>query len=338
MSMKPVAVLLALLSGVGLAQECQAGFRLFEHEYLATAPVCIPENPQRVLALEMGGAEMTLFAGRDLVGSGNWVLNELPVLLPELADRLGGVQSVGYPANLETVLLSDPDVILATEDAIDVAAASEIAPVVVASPEIYDDWHVGAEFWSAVLGAPELYEQMAEAYDARIAALRQALGERRSELEVSLIGASTYGAYLWLSDTAPGSVLSDVGLARPGPQALDTEAAAERYSATQYVPISDEQLDLADGDVIFVFSYAARNPETRAKESAFLEAFKQKPLWQSLGAVEAGKVYYVGGHWWRAYTYLLANKVLDDLFTNLTSADPKTVPNPLQFSARMDGR
>ena len=32
---------------------CEAGFRLFDHEYLAGDPVCIPEDPQRILALEI---------------------------------------------------------------------------------------------------------------------------------------------------------------------------------------------------------------------------------------------------------------------------------------------
>lgn len=327
---------MALLALVGvftarlsLAQTCNDGFHLFDHPQIVNGPLCLPDHPRRVLALEMSGVEMTLFAGKQLVGTADWVLNELPVLLPELADVLDAAVSIGYPANLEAVLLADPDIILTTEDAIDVASASTVAPVVVASPDIYVDWRLGAELWSAVLSVPEVYEKMTATYDARVAALQRALGERRKELAVSVVSVSTYGVSLWLPDTAPGTILTEVGLARPEAQMPIGNAATERYGTSQYIPISDERLDLADGDVIFLFTYAARDPETRDQEAAFLAAFTQNPVWQSLSAVRSGDVHEVGGHWWRAYTYLLANRVLDDLFIHLTDTDPKTVPAPL---------
>lgn len=71
--------------------ECEAGFRLFDHEYLATDPVCIPEDPQRILALEISALEMTLFTGKELVGTANWLHDEVPVLMPELAPALVSV-------------------------------------------------------------------------------------------------------------------------------------------------------------------------------------------------------------------------------------------------------
>ena len=53
----PILALLALLlvSVVPLAAqeatECEEGFRYFDHEFLATDPTCIPENPERVAYL-----------------------------------------------------------------------------------------------------------------------------------------------------------------------------------------------------------------------------------------------------------------------------------------------
>ena len=94
-----------------------------------------------------------------------------------VAERLAGVQDVGYPADLEATLGLRPDLILAVGrgaagESIDAARAGEIAPVVLADPRVYDDWQLGAEFWTAVLGAEALYERMLTNYEARVKELR----------------------------------------------------------------------------------------------------------------------------------------------------------------------
>lgn len=330
--MKTLIISLGLtVLSLGHAQ-CEAGFRLFDHELLATEPVCIPENPERVLALDMASVETALLTGKNLVGSSGWLLSEFPVLEPRFADRLAGVTDVGFPADLESVLLLEPDVILAVGgtsvgDTVDVAGAGDIAPVVVADPEIYNDWQLGMGFWSDVLGAPEVYAEMARNYDARVAELQDALAQavgQPGDLEVSVVSASTYGVSLWLPDTPPGSVLADVGLARPEAQSLVGDAAVARFGAAQYVPVSDERLDLAGGDALFYFTYAAADAETARAEADFIGELEQNPLWQALGAVQNEQAFFVGGHWWRAQTYLLANRVLDDLFTHLAGAAAAT--------------
>ena len=144
--MKKVLVLtgFALLS-FGHAQTCEDGFRRFDHELLMSEPVCIPENPERILALDMASVEMTLLTGKNLVASSGWILGEFPVLEPRFADPLSSVEDVGYPADLEKTLELQPDLILAVGrgaagDSIDAARAGDIAPLVLADPQVYDDW------------------------------------------------------------------------------------------------------------------------------------------------------------------------------------------------------
>jgi iron complex transport system substrate-binding protein len=325
--------LITLLFGVATlaaAQDCRDGQRLFDHAHLVGDAVCIPTEPQRVVALDMSALELSLMAGTPVVATASWLLDEYPVILPETADALDDLRNVGYPADLESVLLADPDLILTTEDAIDVAAARQIAPTVVASSAVLEDWRTGAEIWSEALGAENLMDRMVVTYTARIAELREALGPDRGEIEVSLIGASTYGISLWLPDTAPGGIVADAGLGRPAPQALSPAEAQERYGATRWVMISEERLDLADGDVIFLYTYAAPDPETRAEERAFIEDLRSDPLWRSLGAVRADRSYLVGSHWWRAHTYQLANDVIDDLFEILADTSAATDALPLE--------
>lgn len=325
---KFVALLGFVLFSISTAQTCEDGFRLFDHELLVTEPVCIPENPERVLALDMASVELTLLTGKNLVGSSNWILSEFPVLEPRFAEILAETKDVGYPADLEKTLLLKPDIILAVGstvagESIDAAQAGDIAPVVMADPAVYDDWQLGMSFWADVLGAPELYERMLTNYDARIGELRAALGNV-SETEISIVPLATGSTYMWMPDTAPGNVLSDVGLARPEPQTLTGEVAQERYGTVQYIQVSQERYDLLDADAIFYFTYAASDPATAEEEARFVEGLEQNPLWQSLGAVQNDRTFFVGGYWWRAQTYLLANKVIDDLFIHLTGTAAET--------------
>jgi len=301
--------------------ECEEGFHLFDHEYLAGDPVCIPENPQRILALEISALETVLFTDKELVGTANWLHSEVPVLMPELAPALEGIADTGYPANLEVTLLAKPDLILAVDGDIDMEAGSQIAPIVMPIAGLEYDWKLSMEFWSEVLGTQDLYDKMIANYEARIAEFQDALIDTP---EISLIGASSYGAYMWLEDTAPGVVLMDAGLARPESQAFSGEESVEQYDAERWILISEERFDLADADGIFVFSYATTDPETLETENAAMDAFKANPVWNALSATQADKVYYVGPHWWRAQTYLLANKVLDDLFISLTDSSAET--------------
>lgn len=327
--MKKLFVLIGLiLFSLSTAQTCEDGFRLFDHELLITEPVCIPENPERILALDMASVEMTLLTGKNLVGTANWILSELPILAPHFADVLAEVEDVGYPANLETTLLLEPDLILAVAtsvagDTIDASAAGEIAPLVVVDPAVYDDWQLGMSVWAEVLGAQDLYARMLENYDARIAELKDVLGDV-SKATVSVVPVATGSVYMWMPDTAPGKIISDVGFARPEPQTLTGEAAKARYGSVQYIQVSEERYDLLDADAIFYFTYAATDPETADDEAGNVKTLEQNPLWQSLGAVQNDRAYFVGGYWWRAQTYLLANKVLDDLFTDLAGTEAQT--------------
>ena len=327
--MKKVAVLLGLfVFSFSHAQTCEDGFRLFDHELLQGEPVCIPENPERIVALDMASVEMTLLTGKTLVGSSNWILSEFPVLEPRFAEILAETEDVGYPADLEKTLLLEPDIILAVGssvagESIDAAQAEDIAPVVLVDPAVYDDWQLGVSFWAEVLGVEELYTQMLQNYDARTGELRRALGDV-SDTEISLVPLAAGSTYMWLPDTAPGNVLADVGFARPEPQTLTGEAARERYGSVQYIQVSQERYDLLDADAIFYFTYAASDPATAEEETGFVRELEQNPLWQSLSAVRNDRAFFVGGYWWRAQTYLLTNKVLDDLFTHLTGTEAQT--------------
>lgn len=317
------------LAGTEPIQECEEGFRLFAHELLLTAPVCIPTDPQRVLPLDMASLEMTLLAGKTPTATAAWMLNEMPLLIPEFADFLAPVEGVGYPANLEQVARLAPDLILAPQDTIEYELAGAIAPVVVPDPVIYADWKLGMQFWADALNVAERYAEMEENYLARVSELQNAMGEaaeqaEQAEQEVSIVSITANGLMMWMADTAPGAILADIGLDRPASQRFVGDAALAEYGDKQWVQISTERLDLVDGDAIFYFTFATVDPEAAARANSSVDAFEQEPIWLSLDGVQAGRAYRVGGHWWRAQTYYLANQVIDDLFTHLTDTTAAT--------------
>lgn len=315
------------------ATGCEDGFHLFDHEYLATEPVCIPDNPQRVSTFDLTALELLFFTDKEIVSASEWILDETAASVPQLYERLAAIPNVGYPANVEEVLATQPDIILmyaAGDEALNYDSYAAIAPTVMTTLTV-QDWDLTAQFWSEVLGVPEVYDEMAATYAARIAELQAALPEGYENTEVSLVTGMTYGLMTWLSNSPQGKVLADIGFARPESQAL-TEEETEALGSTYWEIISKETLNLADGDVIFLFNYATTSEEVAAAEAAALEELQADPLWQSLSAVQAGNVHLFPGYWYRGSTYLFVNLMIDDIFAALTDVEP-SIPNPVnQFA------
>ncbi len=317
------------------ANECEPGFRLFDHELLATDPVCIPENPQRIASFENAATELLLFTDKEIVGTfGAFTKDELSASLPTLADKLAPITGFEWPLNLELLLETSPDLIAAYEnETMPYDQLSQIAPTVIFAAGIAEgDWKTAAEFWSEVFNVQDIYQEMLATYEARIAELQAALGEDRGDTEVSLVLASSYFNLIYTAEAPMSFILQDLGLGRPASQALNSEESLAQYENTTFAYLSDETLNLADGDVIFLFTFPSL--DTTASDQ-YLKDFQANLLWQSLNAVKNGKSYQVGAHWARGNTYLLANAILDDLFEYLADTEP-TIPNPIEAFANAE--
>lgn len=313
------------------AQECVAGFWLFDDERLATDPVCIPDNPQRIISLDMPATEFVLLNEIPIVGVFGYAADEISAVTPGLADELAGIPTFDWPPNLELITELNPDLIIAFKDSsLFYEGMEEIAPLVVYDAAYATDWKSSTAFWSEVFGKEDAYADMLATYDARVSELQAALGEDRGEIEVSAFVPSPDYPMIWLVDSAQGVILQDVGLGRREAQAVTFEEGGYAEGGADYgfVAISNERLDLADGDEIFIFTWPSTNPEVVAENMKALEDFHQTDaLWQSLTGVRNGNVHIVCAHWFRAQTYLAANLILDDLFANLTDVEP-TIPSP----------
>jgi iron complex transport system substrate-binding protein len=311
------------------AQEttCEAGFRLFEHEILEAGAVCVPENPQRVVALDPFAYELLILNGTPPVGAIGYLESVYRRNFPYLEDRLIGIENVGFPPNPEVILALDPDLIIGSYlDADQIAQLQAIAPTVNYVAFGSGDWKRPMQMTGELLGLTPLVDDLMAGYQARLDTLA-ALVENPSEIEVSIMRVQPDRLMLNLVNSFPAVVVTDAGFGRPESQAYPEAAAIERYGGAVGAFISLEEIALADGDYVFVWSNQA-NDDENADSDANWETVQDSLLWNALTAAQNGTAYRVTGHW-LGWGIFAAHGIIDDLFTYIAEVDPATVsPNP----------
>lgn len=282
----------------------ETGTREFEHAFgVAT----IPTAPQRVVALTPYAFDAAIDVGVIPVAS---VSNVGSLLEGRLAD----VETVLDPSepDLEAVIAADPDLvlILASEGEPLPARALElesIAPVVAFDFESSAQWKEIFLFFADALNKADEGTQILAEYDARVAELRESFGGQVETTEVRVVRVSAgEGVRIYLRDSFPGTVLDDVGFARPEGE------PAEGFA----VDLSLERLGEIDADHIFVWSFSATPEGAEDNQEYFENEILDTPLWEQLGAVSEDYVYIVGDYWIGAGV-AQATQMLEDLFTHL---------------------
>jgi iron complex transport system substrate-binding protein len=141
-------------------------------------------------------------------------------------------------------------------------------------------------------------------YWQRIKKLKQALGDRRHNLKVSVASTnSQYGIWAYGEKHFSGTVLNDLGLQRPRSQTGDFF----------YVENLSEEIILdIDGVVLFFLTWSDED------DRKALAKLKQRPLWRQLNVVQRDRVYFVGQHWHSSDIFAI-HAMLDDLFKYLVA-------------------
>lgn len=294
--------------------ECESGFRLFDHATLATDPVCISENPQRIIALDEGTMADLIALGIRPVGvQDNGNRDYTRYLNTE------DIASVGTPdgPSYEAMLALDPDLIIGSVDEIEffgedsLEFLQEIAPTAISSVS-KNVWQDYLTFIADVVGESEEAASFIQLYDQRIIEFKAAIEERDEDFTIAIIRsrAESFNIYAFDIFFIVGLVW-DAGLAFP-------ESFADLPERNE---ISLEQLDLLNSDYLFVM---IRNED----EGALFESAVESPLWQFLPAVQNDQVYEVNWSTWVAgWNVIGAHLVVDDLFFYLTASESPT-PNP----------
>ncbi|CAG6393853.1 iron-siderophore ABC transporter substrate-binding protein [Streptomyces cocklensis] len=274
----------------------------------AMGPVKVPDHPQRVVVLDTAELDSAITLGVKPVGAtsagtSSGFLDYLP------QDALAGITNVGGIAspNLEAVAALRPDLILSSKvrDGAHYDALSHIAPTVL-TESTGAPWKADFQLHAAALGRTAQAAQVLAAYKDHVAAVTAALGgaAKAAATKVSMV-RFVEGADIRLYGNASyiGTVLKDVGLARPAVQDVD------RLD----VDVSPEQIDKADGDALF---YATYGDPKAAKETQVTGS----PLWKQLTAVGAGHAHRVDDQlWYQGIGYTAAGKILDELQQDLTA-------------------
>lgn len=267
---------------------------------------CIPRHPQRIVTLWMSTFSSALALGIKPIAY-IWIPGEP---FPKyLRDKVNGVEFVGSlnEPNLEKILLLKPDLILSNTRLQNIyKPLTEIAPTVVLDyPAPPPPWQKHLEDVANFLDKEQESKQLIGEYWQRIDKLKQALGDRRKQIQVSVVSIDpSYGMFTYGKKHPTSGVLNDIDLQRPLGQNGNFFASKN---------ISQERLLDIDGDVIFISALGGES----ARES--LEKLQRKTLWRKLKAVQNNQVYFVDSAHWYAFDVLAMNAVIDDLYKYLVN-------------------
>lgn len=288
------------------ATESPAPSRVVKH---AMGESTVPGKPQRVVTLDTGELDGALALGIKPVGAATWwSAKKWPDHLTK--DQTDGVTWVGLGSqpNLELIASLRPDLILgnkARHEAI-YAQLSRIAPTVMAE-SIGVVWKQNFELVAQALGKKAEHDAVMADYYKRAADLKIALGPTvLANTEVTVLRSVVSSIRLQLPASFTGTVFDDAGIKRPENQRVQEFA---RNVTREAIP------DL-NADVIFLSYYTG--DASLADSEKIMNDLKADPLWSSLRAVKANRVYVVADDaWFTAIGVLGAFQVIADLHKHL---------------------
>lgn len=314
-----VTLFLLISLTIFLIRACNRGFDFTAPNISSSSPtancrmikqtmgkICIPTNPQRLVTLSVATLGDVLALGIKPIGSINVYQTE-SYFPTYLKSKMEEVKLLGRSQpNLERMLLLKPDLIVGWE-----ASSAEIYPLLSKiAPTVLLDWQ-GAPSWrehfnllAEVLGKKVRQQQAWNHYYQRIEELKQALGDRFQYKKISFVHLGSRGIESDVKNSFAGSIINDAGLQRPNAQNVIVPYGI--------VSISEEELEKADGDILFVATWTDNDKQVLAK-------LQQKALWKKLLAVQQNHVYFVNFPAWTGSNLIAADVVIDDLFKYLVN-------------------
>ena len=274
----------------------------------AMGDVEIPANPQRVVVLDGPVLDACFALGVTPIGATTGVVDApWPEYLGAGTEGITNVGDIAEP-NLEKIAALEPDLIISLQFRHEeiYPQLSGIAPTVL-SPYSSSEWRDGFLVFADALNRNEAAPAIVTAFDEKVAALATDLGPATAETTVSVIRVLTGQVRSYQASSFSGTVLEAVGLPRPESQQGTEDTWLEQ---------SLETLNEVDASVIFVTLWSGATEED-------LALLLENPLWQTLSAVKANKVYPVPDEYWMtAIGYLAADLILADLRTYLVEGAP----------------
>ncbi|GAA2135005.1 iron-siderophore ABC transporter substrate-binding protein [Kitasatospora kazusensis] len=268
----------------GAAGDPAAAFPRSIQHAMGTAE--IRTQPKRVVVLDSGELDDVTLLGITPVGAVSPHLKTEGGFPTYLKDRTGGAKDVGPMAepNLELIASLKPDLILSSkvrhEKVYDKLNA--IAPTVLAETTGFP-WKANLALYAKALGKEAEAKTALDDYQARAAKLGAEIKAKNNGTmpTASVVRFVAGPTRLYQKSSFSGTVLSDIGLARPASQNVDGSM----------LDVSPEQINQADADLVFV---TVSDDPTKTKESEV----QNTPVWKGLNAVRNNKVFNVPDETW----------------------------------------
>ncbi|CAH0119994.1 putative siderophore-binding lipoprotein YfiY [Paenibacillus sp. CECT 9249] len=261
----------------------------------------IPGTPKRVVVLTAQGVETLASLGVKPVGAvGSWTD---PTSFYHIVEKqMEGVTIVGTESqpNLEAIVGLKPDLILGMKFRHEkiYQQLSAIAPTVFVE-EPRGDWKDNFMLYAEALNKKAEGEQILADYDKRVDQFKANVGDKLNT-KVSVVRFMPGRVRIMYNDTFLGSILKELGVARPESQ--DQDKFADE--------VTRERIPEMDGDILFYFSYETGDGEASKLE----EEWTKDPLWQNLNVVKNNKAFKVDDVVWNTSGGVLcANQVIDEL-------------------------
>ncbi len=273
-------------------------FRTVDH---AMGSALVPNEPRRVVVMGTAPLDVAIALGVTPVGA--WVNHDFPGYL---GNRTDGIEiiSTGGPPNIEAIAKLQPDLILGSKIGSEAIYPSlvQIAPTVLSEENGREgDWEKQLRLYGEALGKSGAAEQRIKDYQTQLKALQQKL-EAPEDTVVSLVFSFRDYIGFYSHTSFSGSILSDIGFARPK---IQTQPTLSTYLSI----VSKEAFQDLDGDIIFLIVN-----EHKGSNSLTHDAFVQDPLFSQLSAVKNKQVYPVKSEVWTAgRNVLAAQQVLKDI-------------------------
>ena len=266
------------------------------------AVVTVPEKPQTVAVLLSSLADLWISAGGTVdITVGESVERGLAPDTVVLVDA-----GAGKTIDLEGLIAAKPDFVLYSSDLsgqLECADTLRTAGIPAAGfrVETFEDYLRVLKISTDILGTPDRYEQYGTALKAEIDELISGAQSREDQPDVLFVRAGS-SAKFTKAKTAENHfvccMLKDLGtfnIAEKAPILLDG--------------LSMEEILLSDPDFIL---FTTMGDEEAGQ--AYMESLLADPVWQTLTAVKAGRVYQLpkelfqykpNARWGEAYSYLI---------------------------------
>ncbi|MDE2776485.1 MAG: iron-siderophore ABC transporter substrate-binding protein [Chloroflexota bacterium] len=290
--------------------ECDSGLRAVVDAVGVT--VCVPDAPQRVVALQEGDIDGLLALDVEPIGATNGRGQMTPPRylderLPEDTVSVGAF----FRPNLEVILSLQPDLILfagySNPDVL--AQLNAIAPVY-NTATFDEDWRAQFARVGEALNMGAEADAVLADYDQRVATLGANLGAAGDEMFI--VGRWTAeGPQIMAPTTFSSRILIDVGLQPP------LEIPELQQGHPHSAPLSLESVGIIDVDWAFLGTLQGQGDAVEA-----LDELLENPLFQSLQVVQNDRVVVIDGSLWTSVGGpLAAMAVLDDVEASVLAGE-----------------